>query len=440
MMRRGFKFNELRCVGCKACVAACSIENEWSVQARSVFIYNPEAHPALPVINLSLACNHCEEPLCMNGCPSGAIFRDYSTGAVLIDEKKCIGCKYCIWNCPYDAPEFDTVKGIVTKCNLCYTGLTEGRIPACASACPTGALGYGEIPDVFDNNNLLWFPGGKMNPAIRIDTERNRKSPVIIPENRFKSVIKERKQDEKNIDGEWSLIGFSYLVTLSVAVLISSFLIGKNADKITFFSLSVSPWILSLFHLGKKFRAWRSVSNVISSPLSREITIYIAYLIISVAAVLSGYSGLILGAFLTGLLLLITIDSVYYFSDGRSELRLHSGQTFLTALLVASFLSGMKYPFIFIALIKLISAFYVIVNKKAVIFNFWFRYLRIALLIITGVSLITGIHSTEPVIIAFFLTGELIDRILFYYDFDPPDINKLITRQTNSDFNEKKRG
>ena len=135
-MRKGFIFDHNKCVGCGACMASCILENRWTVYPRYVYTYNSEALSSLPLVNLSLACNHCEEPVCLKGCPSGSYFRESLTGAIVIDDRKCIGCRYCQWNCPYDAPKFDDKKKVIGKCNLCYSGLTEGRSPACTNACP----------------------------------------------------------------------------------------------------------------------------------------------------------------------------------------------------------------------------------------------------------------------------------------------------------------
>jgi len=133
-MRRGFIYNQNKCVGCNACRVACVLENGWNVTPRMVYTFNNEINTGIPLVNLSLACNHCEEPVCLEGCPSNAYFRDETTGAIVINDNKCIGCKYCKWNCPFDAPKFDQGKKVIGKCNLCYTGLIEGRMPACTYA------------------------------------------------------------------------------------------------------------------------------------------------------------------------------------------------------------------------------------------------------------------------------------------------------------------
>jgi anaerobic dimethyl sulfoxide reductase subunit B (iron-sulfur subunit) len=106
-MRKGFIFNHDLCVRCQACSAACILENGWNVKPRTVYQVNPDTLLSIPVINISMACNHCEKPACLEGCPAGAFYREESSGAILINGLKCLGCNYCICNCPYDSPKTD---------------------------------------------------------------------------------------------------------------------------------------------------------------------------------------------------------------------------------------------------------------------------------------------------------------------------------------------
>jgi anaerobic dimethyl sulfoxide reductase subunit B (iron-sulfur subunit) len=92
----------------------------------------------------SVACNHCEKPLCADVCPAGAIYKN-EDGILLIDEELCIGCRYCEWACPYGAPQFNEELGVMTKCNFCYDLIAESKEPACVSACPMRVLEFGEI-------------------------------------------------------------------------------------------------------------------------------------------------------------------------------------------------------------------------------------------------------------------------------------------------------
>ncbi|MCX6320807.1 MAG: 4Fe-4S binding protein [Bacteroidia bacterium] len=439
-MRKGFIFSHNKCVNCGACSAACILENGWSIQPRMIFTYNSEELPSLPLTNLSLACNHCETPVCLNGCPTASYYREPFTGAVIIDEKKCIGCKYCQWNCPYDAPKFNADKRIIGKCNLCYSGLIEGRLPACTTACPTGALEYGELSEPILENIPSWFPDKNLNPAIVLKGKQNNDPLRIIPENVFESEVPILNAKERGMSGEWSLFAFSFLTTLSVATIISSFINGIFPEKILFVSIIILAGIISLFHLGKRLRAWRALANVKSSPLSREIALFIIYSVVSFFAVFFQLPGFFIASSIVGLILLIVIDSVYIYADKRKSVIMHSGQTFLSALLIVSFFTGIVLPFIFIALIKLAASAYSLSVNKINNINFVIRFVRIALLLVTGVSLVSEISYPDPVISSIFLTGELIDRIIFYIDFAPVNINTEIIKQINIERNEKKRG
>src|ERR1035437_5245013 len=172
-MRKGFIFNHNKCVNCNACSAACILENGCTVPPRNIFTYNSQAEGLIPLINLSLACNHGESAVCMNGCPTSAYSRETVTGAIILDELKCIGCRYCQWNCPYDAPRFDSQNKTVAKCHLCYSELIENRQPACSSACPTGALKFGQLTEPDSDKVFSWFPDKKLNPAIEFTANQN---------------------------------------------------------------------------------------------------------------------------------------------------------------------------------------------------------------------------------------------------------------------------
>ncbi|MCX6254866.1 MAG: 4Fe-4S binding protein [Bacteroidia bacterium] len=405
-----------------------------------IITYNSEVLPSIPLTNLSLACNHCETAVCLDGCPTASYYREPQTGAIIIDEKKCIGCRYCLWNCPYDAPKFDDEKRIIGKCNFCYSGLIEGRLPACTTACPTGALDYGELSEPILEDIPPWFPDKNLNPAIGLTGKPNSIPLRIIPEKIFEQETRVSVGKERNKIREWSLVAFSFLITLSVAILISSLINGIFPEKIILILIIILAGILSLFHLGRLVRAWRAIINVKSSPLSREIVLFIIYSVVSFIAVFFHLPGFLIASSFFGLILLIVIDSVYIYADKRKSVIMHSGQTFLSALLIVSFFTGIVLPFIFIALIKLAASVYSLSDHKINRINFGIRFLRIALLLITGSSLISGISYTDPVIISLFLTGELFDRIIFYIDFDPLNINTLINKQLNAVRNEKKKG
>jgi Fe-S-cluster-containing dehydrogenase component len=91
-----------------------------------------------------MPCMHCEKPACLEVCPTGAISKRPEDGVVLINEGKCIGCRYCSWACPYGAVGFDAERRVADKCTYCEHRLARGEMPACVSKCPGHALSFGK--------------------------------------------------------------------------------------------------------------------------------------------------------------------------------------------------------------------------------------------------------------------------------------------------------
>jgi anaerobic dimethyl sulfoxide reductase subunit B (iron-sulfur subunit) len=90
---------------------------------------------------------HCADPICMKNCPADAISKR-DDGVVLIDQSKCIGCRYCEWACPYGAVHFDESKGVMTKCTMCADLLDKGENPACVDACVMRAIEIGDLEEL----------------------------------------------------------------------------------------------------------------------------------------------------------------------------------------------------------------------------------------------------------------------------------------------------
>lgn len=99
------------------------------------------------VYSLSTACMHCENPACVNVCPSGAMTKR-ADGVVLVNQDQCVGCRYCQWACPYGAPQFNEAKGVMSKCTFCEDLLAQGQNPACVDACVMRAIKFGELSDL----------------------------------------------------------------------------------------------------------------------------------------------------------------------------------------------------------------------------------------------------------------------------------------------------
>jgi hypothetical protein len=159
------------------------------------------------------------------------------------------------------------------------------------------------------------------------------------------------------------------------------------------------------------FISGRIHPTIPNSYFLAQIIIYLIYLGLASSALLSKIPILILLSSGSGLLLLVTIDiSLKPF--------FHSGQAFLTVLLIASFLSGMRMPFLFIAIIKLISCIYYSLTSNTHNIYLSLRILRILLLLFAGFAVFRNFFYSDPLIICLFLSGEFIDRVLFYRDLN----------------------
>ncbi len=160
MAQSGWIFDARRCIGCRSCQVACKSENKTPLGTdwRAVVERESGTFPNTKREFISLACNHCDEPACMKSCPEDAISKRASDGIVLIDQSKCVGCRYCVAACPYGACRADTATNKVNKCTMCVHRRNGGLNPACATSCLTGALQFvenftdstgTEVPDDF---------------------------------------------------------------------------------------------------------------------------------------------------------------------------------------------------------------------------------------------------------------------------------------------------
>lgn len=150
-MALGFYFDQTRCVGCRVCQVACKdrldLQNPGAVPRR-VVSYELGSYPAATIFHTSVGCNHCEKPVCVANCPTGAMHKDPETGIVLHDDDVCIGCRSCIMSCPYGAPQFDEEASLVVKCDSCKVLREAGMNPVCVDACMMRALDFGEIDEL----------------------------------------------------------------------------------------------------------------------------------------------------------------------------------------------------------------------------------------------------------------------------------------------------
>lgn len=194
----GYALNLTRCVGCRKCAHACLAENNQSRSApddismsyirvlelqkgainleTSNVYYDPATVPQKDKYYMPVQCHQCRQSPCTKVCPVQATWQE-PDGVVVVDYNWCIGCRYCMAACPYDARRFNyqkpkldpgainpnqsylsnrvRPKGVVEKCTFCLHRTREGKYPACLEVCPTGARVFGNLLDPDSEINYI---------------------------------------------------------------------------------------------------------------------------------------------------------------------------------------------------------------------------------------------------------------------------------------------
>jgi len=145
----GMLIDTRRCIGCHACTVACKAEFDVPLGSTRSWVEYVEKgnYPNVSRSFLPRLCNHCSEPNCVAVCPTGATYKRKEDGIVVVDPDICIGCKYCIQACPYDARFINPVTGTADKCDFCLHRVSQGLVPACVETCIGKARIFGDIND-----------------------------------------------------------------------------------------------------------------------------------------------------------------------------------------------------------------------------------------------------------------------------------------------------
>lgn len=138
-----------RCIGCQSCTVSCSVENQTPLGEFRTTVRQYEVTNEQNITNnvlLPRLCNHCDNPPCVQVCPVQATYQR-KDGIVVIDNKRCIGCAYCVQACPYDARFINSETKTADKCTFCTHRLEAGLLPACVESCVGGARIIGDLRD-----------------------------------------------------------------------------------------------------------------------------------------------------------------------------------------------------------------------------------------------------------------------------------------------------
>jgi formate dehydrogenase iron-sulfur subunit len=276
-----------RCSGCKACVSACHSLNglEEGEMWRTVGTIIGEDSPALQTVTAS--CHHCIDPACATGCPVLAYEKDPQTGIVRHLDDQCIGCQYCVLNCPYDVPKYSKSKGIVRKCDMCHSRLAVGEAPACAQACPHEAIRI-DIVSHDPIRNAAVTPGARMVPGAFPSSYTLPTTKYIsakAPLSRIRSACTETLRLE---NPHWPLIWMLILTQLTAGVHLTSSALLLSGNTAPYQPLSIAAaltlgigLVASIFHLGRPLKAWRAFLGWRQSWMSREIIAFSLYAILT---------------------------------------------------------------------------------------------------------------------------------------------------------------
>ena len=298
-MTYAFTFDAKFCSGCKACQAACKDKNNLPVGVLWRRVYEISGGTwqkagdawtnSVFAYNLSMSCNHCEHPKCAGVCPVNA-YSIREGGIVFLDTTKCMGCGYCAWACPYGAPQYNHEAGHMTKCDFCLDQIEQGLSPACVAACPMRVLDCTET-HTHSTTTALWNLPGAGHPFPLPAYSRTEPHLAIQPHpamSKLDKTVANLEEIQPRIPTAWEeapLVLFTLLGQLAVggfwamSMLFPPF--WTSAERLPA-SLRLVPFLViglslgtalftSFAHLGTRKNAWRALTRLSHSWLSREI-------------------------------------------------------------------------------------------------------------------------------------------------------------------------
>lgn len=272
-----FEVNLDKCSGCKACVSAChslnGLDDNESWRDVGLLFSDDWRQPFQQTI--TMACHHCVDPGCLNGCPVLAYEKDPVTGIVRHLDDQCIGCQYCIMKCPYDVPKYSARRGIVRKCDMCAGRLAVGEAPACVQACPSEAIRITIVDQAViaaESRHGEFLPDAP-EPDYTLPTTRY-KSARPLPKHLLAG-------DHASVvpgDSHLPLVFMLVLMQLSTGASVAAVFAGP-AKWLAGIAATVGALALGIasLHLGRPLKAWRAFLGWRKSWFSREVIAFGAF-------------------------------------------------------------------------------------------------------------------------------------------------------------------
>jgi len=208
-----FHFDMTKCIGCRSCEIACNEQNgnPGDIEWRRVGELEGGTYPDTLRHYLSMGCNHCLDADCLRGCPVDAYKKDPVTGIVVHSADACIGCQYCVWNCPYSVPQFNPERGVVGKCDMCQSRLEDSLEPACVNACPEAAIEIEIVNMAQWRNNFA----GADSPGMPAASQTISTTRITLPDSHGAQL---ERVDAGQIQLEHAHMSLVYMTTLMQAV------------------------------------------------------------------------------------------------------------------------------------------------------------------------------------------------------------------------------
>ena len=368
-----FYFDARACSGCKACQIACKDKHglEQARSWRTIFEvvgggWKQVGETWVPDVfayHLSMACNHCEKPICAEVCPTQAVSKR-TDGIVLLDANNCLGCGYCSWACPYAALDYDKTSGHMTKCTFCVDKIDAGRPPECVAACPMRVLDFGD-------RDKLTVKHGSTNGSYPLPEPELTEPHLLITPHKDARRAQTEPADVVPIVGknmnEWPLILFTLFSQMAAGAFLLLVILGtlfsqsSSFDPISWMNnealfgitlVFIASMLISFLHLGTPQKAYRAFSNVKTSWLSREVLFGTAFagslvLLIGLQLFTSGPSTIrtviTWTAALTGILFLYSMSQVYMLRTVPTWKSLKTPLSFYIAALMLGLLAVIVY-------------------------------------------------------------------------------------------------
>ncbi|MGH9155839.1 MAG: DmsC/YnfH family molybdoenzyme membrane anchor subunit [Acidimicrobiales bacterium] len=291
-----FSFAMEACIGCHSCEVACAEQNDTPIDVawRRVGELESGSFPQTRRFSMSMACNHCLEPTCLSGCPTNAYLK-LDNGVVKHLEDECIGCQYCIWNCPYEVPVFDKRRKIVSKCDMCLPRLEAGQKPACVGACPTRAIDVEPVDVAAWRADHTSADAPSLPPSgLTLSTTR-----LVLPPDLAADAVTASDHRVEPEHPHWPLVALTLLTQLALGTVTATVLAEAAGGRrlaggaVGAAVAGVVAMAASMFHLGRPARALKALRNLRTSWLSREVALLSAFAGLSLvyAAVWEGWAG-----------------------------------------------------------------------------------------------------------------------------------------------------